>query len=68
MSSELSVTSSDLVDATGNEVLFPLLVPTLTKDEISLLLSGKRSSDAIFRKAIEHARKRISEGLSPFKD
>lgn len=68
VSTELSVSSSDLVDKQGKEVLFPLLVPTLTKKEINSLLAGKKISDVIFNKAINHARNRISKGLSPFAD
>ena len=74
-SSELSATA-DLKTPDGKPVLFPLLVPTLTKDEIHHLLSTDKlnSEDpkaraiegAIYHKAQAHAEQRMSKGLSPF--
>ena len=46
----------------------PTLVPTLTKQEIDYLLSGQRPTRAIVDKAVQHARQRMSQGLSPFKE
>ena len=66
VSTELSVSSSDVVDKNGNEVLFPLLVPTLTQKEINSLLADGKVSDDIFGKAIDHARNRLRLGFSPF--
>lgn len=45
---------------------FPLLVPTLTRQEIDHLLSGKSPTDNIYMKAEDFARQRIQKGLSPF--
>jgi hypothetical protein len=44
----------------------PLLVPTLTREEIDLLLSGKKATQEILDKAINHAYMRMQKGLSPF--
>lgn len=45
---------------------FPLLVPTLSKDEVSQLLAGKPATDAIWKKAYEHALMRGRGAKSPF--
>jgi len=63
ISTELSMGTTDI---TGNEMQIPLLVPTLTQDEINYLLSGKKPTEEIYYKAIEHAKTRIAKGLSPF--
>lgn len=47
-------------------IFAPLLVPTLTREEINLLVSGQKPTEAIYKKAIAHAKKRITEGKSPF--
>lgn len=52
----------------GKETEIPLLVPTLTQPEIDSLLNGEQPNEAMLRKAVEHARKRINQGLSPFKE
>ncbi len=44
----------------------PLLVPGLTKQEISLLLSGAKPTDVVMRKAVGHAKNRMFFGKSPF--
>jgi len=44
----------------------PLLVPTLTQDEVDSLLAGNAPSDDIIMKAVTHARGRIAEGKSVF--
>tara|TARA_R100001594_G_scaffold6095_5_gene17894 strand:+ start:2159 stop:4543 length:2385 start_codon:yes stop_codon:yes gene_type:complete len=69
---ELSVNYSDVLDAK----LIPLLVPTLTEDEIETLQRIKFTDDgkipegaipkSIEKKAIEHAIKRVEQGYSPF--
>lgn len=46
----------------------PTLVPTLDKEEIAHLLRGARPTEAIIRKADEHAAMRKARGLSPFAD
>jgi hypothetical protein len=45
---------------------FPLLVPTLTKEEINHLLSGKPATDQIWNKAYAHALMRGQGGKDPF--
>ena len=62
VSTELSIG----VEIDGKETEIPSLVPTLTKDEIKHLLSGKKPTREIVRKASEYAKKRIKEGKSPF--
>lgn len=66
-STELSAQFSDVLGGAP----IPLLVPTLTKDEINVLLGLKESDQiprSIINKAIEHALMRDKLGLSPFKD
>lgn len=46
---------------------FPLMVPTLTKDEMNHLLSGNEPTESIYQKAISWADFRRKNGLSPFK-
>ena len=58
--------STGTTDVTGEEMDIPTLVPTLTKEELTLLLAGKQPTKEIFRKAVAHARKRLSEGKSVF--
>jgi len=54
------------VNFDGKEREIPSLVPTLDKSEIKHLLSGKKPTDQIVKKAVDHARSRIGENLSPF--
>lgn len=60
------------VEMDGKEVLLPLMVPTLTKEEINFLANNNVVGNpsivpqSIKDKAIAHARKRISENKSPF--
>lgn len=56
----------------GKEVEIPTLVPTLTQDEIDLMVNdiipnNKDVPDEIFQKAIDHAYDMIDKGRSPFK-
>jgi len=44
----------------------PLLVPTLTQDEVNSLLEGKAPSEDMILKAVNHARQREAEGKSVF--
>lgn len=62
VSTELSVG----VDLGDGEEQIPLLVPTLTQEEIDHLLSGKKETKAILDKAVAHARKRKREGKPVF--
>ena len=68
VSTELSVSAG--ID--GEEILFPLLVPSLDDREIDFLLKNevdpKNLPESIFRKAINHALERKKQGLSPFAD
>ena len=50
----------------GRNVLAPLIVPTLTAQELRHLLEGNDPTDAIYDKAEAHAIKRGNEGRSPF--
>lgn len=65
-------TQSDAVQMNGKRVDFPTLVPTLIPDEIEALKKAitARSEipEPIMQKAIQHARKRLSEGKSVFAD
>jgi hypothetical protein len=59
------------VEIDGKETEIPTLVPTLTKEEIALMVNDiipnkKKIPDAIVQKAIAHAKKRIKAGKSPF--
>ena len=40
----------------------------MSQFEIDYLLSGKKPTEAIVKKAVDHARMRIDKGLSPFKE
>lgn len=70
VSSEISIG----VQIAGKEIDIPTLVPALTKSEIEFLLThgdnGEKYKvpDSIVKKAVEHAKKRIASGQSPFKD
>ena len=50
----------------GGKVEYPLIVPTLSEEEINLLLSGAAPTDDILDKAESWAKSRIDSGLSPF--
>jgi hypothetical protein len=57
------------VNIDGRDVEIPTLVPTLTQEEIDLLLNlpdGDKPPRAIINKAIDHARGRIKNNKSPF--
>ena len=62
VSTELSIG----VDMDGKETEIPSLVPTLTEQEKSYLLSGGKPTKEIVQKAVAHAKKRIAAGKSPF--
>ena len=53
-------------DINGQRVLYPLVVPTLSKQELNILLSGKSATDSIYQKAEEFAMQRIKDGLPTF--
>ena len=50
----------------GNLVSHPLIVPTLTKQEIDLLGMGLEPTPEIYKKAQDYAQQRIGTGQSPF--
>jgi hypothetical protein len=50
----------------GNLVSHPLIVPTLTKQEIDLLGMGIEPTPEIYKKAQDYAQQRIGAGQSPF--
>ncbi len=57
----------------GKETQIPSLVPTLTEQELNLMLNDiipnqKEIPSSIIQKAVDHAKLRISEGKSPFKE
>ena len=45
---------------------YPLLVPTLTANEVQWLLDGKEPTEDIYRKAEQYAIYRMKRGMSPF--
>ena len=45
---------------------YPLLVPTLTSQEVDWLLQGNEPTESIYRKAEQYAMDRMQQGLSPF--
>ena len=53
-------------DFNGQRVLYPLVVPTLSKQELNILLSGKKPTESIYQKAEEFAMQRMKEGLPTF--
>jgi len=62
---------SQAVKVKDKMVDFPTLVPTLTQDEVRLMVNDiipnrKPIPEEIVRKAIKHAKGRIDQGKSPF--
>lgn len=53
-------------DVDGKKILAPLLVPTLSPQEIQHLLENKPPTESIYRKAQDHAMQRIRSGKNPF--
>lgn len=53
-------------DVDGRNILAPLLVPTLTAQEVKYLQDGGEPTDEIYRKAQDFAIGRAKEGKSPF--
>jgi hypothetical protein len=49
----------------GKPYNIPLLVPTLTRDELHAVMIGKED-ERIIRKAVDHAKRRINQGRSPY--
>ncbi len=66
-STELSTSTSDFAQ-NGKDVLHPLMVPGLTKQELDNLVAGGTPTQAVYDKALDHARMRVAQGKSPFAD
>lgn len=68
VSTELS--TDDPIDESGQKILHPLIVPTLSRQELEYLLQDKvkdpMMDETIYEKAAEFARQRLREGKSPF--
>ena len=62
VSTELSAES----DYKGKPLEYPLLVPTLDANEMSLLLKGGKPTPQIYEKAYQYAVNRMRSGMSPF--
>ena len=54
------------LSAENDGLEYPLLVPTLTKDEVRIVLRGEGIPDQIYEKAYQYALQRQSKGLNPF--
>lgn len=54
------------VNLGGKETDIPLLVPTLTKEEVKHLANGGSPTKDMVDKAVEHAKTRMGQGLSPY--
>jgi len=50
----------------GKNVFAPLMVPTLSKQELNHLLSGQKPTEDIYAKAIQFALERLRSGKSAF--
>lgn len=53
-------------DAGGQNIFAPLMVPTLSKQELDHLLGGNSPTASIYRKAQDHAMQRIRDGKPTF--
>ena len=63
---DVSTELSAGVDFGDGEEEIPLLVPTLTKEQINHLLSGEKPTDEIYEQAIKFARARKQAGMPTF--
>jgi len=54
------------LSAEAEGINFPLMVPTLTRQELDHILSGGSPTDEIYRKAYMHAIERGRSGKDPF--
>ena len=57
---------SSAYEQDGKLISHPLIVPTLTKEEIDLLGMGLKPTPEIYKKAQDYAQQRIAAGQSPF--
>lgn len=56
------------VDFGLGEMNIPLIVNGLTKEEIDILSNNKKPTEVMLDKAVNHAKKRMSEGQSPYEN
>ena len=56
------------VDTANGRLQFPLIHPGSTKEELDHLARGGKPTREMLDRAIEHARERQKQGLSPYKD
>jgi hypothetical protein len=63
---DISTELSAGVNFGEGDLEIPLIVPTLTRGELNQLLSGQSIPNNILDKAVQHARGRLQQGLSPF--
>jgi hypothetical protein len=56
------------VDFGLGEMNIPLIVNGLTKEEIDILSNDKKPTKVMLDKAVNHAKKRMSEGQSPYEN
>tara|TARA_R110000751_G_scaffold54334_3_gene117012 strand:+ start:2706 stop:3005 length:300 start_codon:yes stop_codon:yes gene_type:complete len=52
----------------GKEVEVPMIVPSTTKQELDIILNLGKETPAMIKKATDHAKMRIKQGKSPFKN
>ena len=52
----------------GKEVEVPMIVPSTTKQELDIILNKGKVTPAMIKKATDHAKMRIKQGKSPFKN
>lgn len=57
---------SSIFEHNGKQVEHPLIVPTLTKQELQHLTAGNEPTPEIYSKAEQFAISRIKQGKSPF--
>lgn len=54
------------IEMDGQKYFMPLIVPTLTPEELDWLRQGKEPTDQMFDKAVQHGIQLIKQGKSPF--
>lgn len=52
----------------GREMDIPLVIPGLTEEELYLLRDDQSPTDAMYRKAIDHAMQQLRGGRSPYNE
>jgi hypothetical protein len=57
---------SSAYEQDGKLISHPLIVPTLTKQQVDLLKMGGEPTPEIYKKAQDYAQQRIGAGQSPF--